>query len=81
MLGKPAATVNPDTLDVEEWWQVYAPIGEIQKELPEVMMALPPDAASVMVRHHAAVHDGIAGQDPRPAPKKNMKNSPARRRA
>jgi hypothetical protein len=50
VLGKPAQTVNPDTLDVEEWKQVYQPIPQIMKEMPETMMSLPVEKASIMVR-------------------------------
>jgi hypothetical protein len=46
VLGKPAATVNPDTLDIEEWVQTIRPIPAIQRELPKAMMTVPVDVLS-----------------------------------
>jgi hypothetical protein len=41
VLGKPTETVNPDTLDLEEWQQVVQPIIPIMKELSEAVVAPP----------------------------------------
>jgi hypothetical protein len=50
VLGKPPQPVNPDTLDIEEWKQVFQPIPKIMKEMPEAMMSLPVETASRMVQ-------------------------------
>jgi hypothetical protein len=50
VLGKPPQPVNPDTLDIEEWKQVFQPIPQIMKEMPEAMMSLPVETASRMVQ-------------------------------
>jgi hypothetical protein len=50
VLGKPAATVNPDTLDVEEWQQLIRPIPQIMKELPDTLITVPVEAATRMVQ-------------------------------
>jgi hypothetical protein len=49
VLGKPTETVNPDTLDPEEWQQMVRPIPQIRKELPEALRSLPVEAANAMV--------------------------------
>jgi hypothetical protein len=50
VLGKPPQPVNPDTPDIEEWKQVFQPIPQIMKEMPEAMMSLPVEVASRMVQ-------------------------------
>jgi hypothetical protein len=56
VLGKPAEAVNPDTLDVEEWQQCYQPLGQIMKEMPAAMDALPAEVACGMVAHIQPCH-------------------------
>lgn len=56
VLGKPAEAVNPDTLDIEEWRQCYQPLGQIMKEMPAAMDALPAEAACGMVAHIQPCH-------------------------
>src|SRR5262245_46223896 len=51
VLGKPADTVNPDILDIEEWRQCYQPLGQIMQEVPETMETLPAKVACGMVAH------------------------------
>src|SRR5262249_11872221 len=51
VLGKPADTVNPDILDIEEWRQCYQPLGQIMQEVPETMETLPAKVACGMVSH------------------------------
>jgi hypothetical protein len=50
VLGKPAETVNPDTLDIEEWQQTIGPIPQIMHELPAAMATMPVEKLSGMVR-------------------------------
>jgi hypothetical protein len=50
VLGKPAETVNPDTLDIEEWQQTIRPIPQIMHELPAAMATMPVEKLSGMVR-------------------------------
>ena len=50
VLGKPPQPVNPDTLDIEEWKQVFQPIPQIMKEMPKAMMSVPVETASRMVQ-------------------------------
>jgi hypothetical protein len=50
MLGKPTQPVNPDTLDIEEWKQLFQPIPQIMKEMPKAMMSVPVETASRMVQ-------------------------------
>jgi hypothetical protein len=50
VLGKPAPAVNPDTLDVEEWNQVYRPIRQAAEEAPETLMSPSIEALCGMVR-------------------------------
>ncbi len=45
VLGKPAQAVNPDTLDIEEWRQIFQPIPQIMREVPETLMALSAEKA------------------------------------
>jgi hypothetical protein len=49
-LGKPSGTVNPDTLDIEEWRQLVQPLAQIMAELPQALMAIPAPTATDMVR-------------------------------
>jgi hypothetical protein len=51
VLGKPADTVNPDTLDIEEWRQCYQPLGQIMEQVPQTMETLPAKVACGMVAH------------------------------
>ena len=50
VLGKPPQPVNPDTLDIEEWKQLFQPIPQIMKEMPKAMMSVPVETASRMVQ-------------------------------
>src|SRR5262249_16261476 len=50
VLGKPAPTVNPDTVDIEEWQQTIQPIPQIMHELPAALMTMPVEKMSGMVR-------------------------------
>jgi hypothetical protein len=50
VLGKPAEAVNPDTLDVQEWQEVYRPLPEILQELPAAMQTLPAATACAMAQ-------------------------------
>ncbi len=50
VLGKPAAVVDPDTLDIEEWRQFVQPLSQIMAELPEVLMSVPVQTVNEMVR-------------------------------
>lgn len=50
VLGKPGATVNPDTVDIEEWRQTIRPLPEIMHELPTAMLTMPIDAMSELAR-------------------------------
>jgi hypothetical protein len=62
VLGKPPQPVNPDTLDIEEWKQVFQPIPQIMKEMPEAMMSLPVEVASRMVQAtQPAMQTAVAG--------------------
>jgi hypothetical protein len=56
VLGKPAETVNPDTLDIEEWRQCYQPLGQIMQEVPQTMETLPAKVACGMVAHIQPCH-------------------------
>jgi hypothetical protein len=48
VIGKPAEAVDPDTVDVLEWEQLYRPLARIAHELPPVMAALPAGTACAM---------------------------------
>jgi len=50
IIGKPTVAVNPDTLDVEEFQQIYAPRKEINECAAEITQGLPPRTLNVMVR-------------------------------
>ncbi len=50
VLGKPAQAVNPDTLDIEEWRQIFQPIPQIMREVPETLMALSAEKACDMAQ-------------------------------
>jgi hypothetical protein len=50
VLGKPAATVNPDTLDIEEWLQTVRPIPGIMREFPAALGTMPVDTMNGAVR-------------------------------
>jgi hypothetical protein len=49
-VGKPADTVNPDTLDIEEFRQIYQPRKDIMRIANEVSSMLPPSVCSGLVR-------------------------------
>src|SRR5207244_9486692 len=49
VIGKPVAAVNPDTLDVQEFREVYAPRKEIMEIGPQVVQGLPPRVLSTVV--------------------------------
>jgi hypothetical protein len=50
VLGKPSGTVNPDTLDIEEWRQLVQPLPRIMAELSDALMSVPVQTATDMVR-------------------------------
>jgi hypothetical protein len=50
VLGKPSGTVNPDTLDIDEWRQLVQPLAQISAELPQALMSMPASTATDMVR-------------------------------
>jgi hypothetical protein len=58
VLGKPAEPVNPDTLDIQEFKEVYAPRGEIIKDGAKLVQGLPPyeldEEAKALLARHAA---------------------------
>ena len=49
-VGKPGDTVNPDTLDIEEFQQIYEPRKDIMRVANEVASMLPPAVCSGLVR-------------------------------
>src|SRR5437870_3167336 len=49
VIGKPTVAVNPDTLDVQEFREVYAPRKEIMELAPQVVQGLPPRVLSTVV--------------------------------
>jgi hypothetical protein len=50
VLGKPAAVVDPDTLDIEEWKRHVQPLPQIMADLEQALMSMPVQAATDMVR-------------------------------
>ncbi len=50
VLGKPAAVVDPDTLDLEEWRQHIQPLPQIMAELLQALMSMPIQVATDMVQ-------------------------------
>lgn len=50
VLGKPAAVIDPDTLDLEEWRQHVQPLPQIMAELADALMTVPVKAATDIVR-------------------------------
>lgn len=50
VLGKPAAVVDPDTLDLEEWKRHVQPLPQIMADLEQALMSMPVQAATDMVR-------------------------------
>jgi hypothetical protein len=49
VIGKPAAAVNPDTLDVQEFREVYAPRQEIMELGPQLVHGLPPNMHNILI--------------------------------
>jgi hypothetical protein len=49
-VGKPTDAINPDTLDIEEYNQIYRPQKEIMEDAPETMRTIPPGALTPVVR-------------------------------
>src|SRR5207245_6295301 len=49
-IGKPTDAVNPDTLDIEEYKQIYEPQKEIMEDVKETMHTVPPGALTPVVR-------------------------------
>jgi hypothetical protein len=87
VLGKPAATVNPDTLDIEEWLQTVRPIPGIMREFPAALGTMPVDTNEWRradrpavrrreVRRHAGQAARAAGARPDP---KRGEGTPATR--
>src|SRR5205085_561117 len=61
LVGKPAAVVNPDTLDVEEWKiRAQAPTPD---ETEAVLARMPADLANALGDGYRKVHLGIAGEE------------------
>jgi hypothetical protein len=50
VLGKPSGTVNPDTLDLDEWRQLVQPLPRIMAELSDALLSVPVQTATDMVR-------------------------------
>ena len=50
MLGKPAAVVDPDTLDLPEWRQHVQPLPQMMAELAEALWSMPMRAVADMVQ-------------------------------
>jgi hypothetical protein len=57
VIGKPTAAVNPDTLDVQEFREIYAPRKEILQQGPQLMQGLPPHVLNLLVN---TVNDACA---------------------
>jgi hypothetical protein len=57
VIGKPTAAVNPDTLDVQEFREIYAPRKEILEQGPQLMQGLPPHVLNLLVN---TVNDACA---------------------
>jgi hypothetical protein len=49
VIGRPAAAVNPDTLDVQEFREVYAPRKEIMEQGPQLVHGLPPNIHNILI--------------------------------
>jgi hypothetical protein len=49
VIGKPAAAVNPDTLDVQEFREVYAPRKEIMELGTQLVHGLPPNIHNILI--------------------------------
>lgn len=74
VLGKPVATVNPDTLDVEEWRQVHRPSWQAFQEAPQTMMSPSLDTMCGMVRIvQPTVLDDLASLFDPPSPNGNCR--------
>jgi hypothetical protein len=67
-LGKPAEVVNPDTLDIQEWRQLYQPLPRIMKELPRAMVSLPAEVACGMVESVQPIFGQELAKEIRPTP-------------
>jgi hypothetical protein len=50
VLGKPTDAVNPDTIDIEEYKQIYQPQKEIMDDFKEAMTTVAPQVLTPMVR-------------------------------
>jgi hypothetical protein len=50
VIGKPTAAVNPDTVDIEEFNQIYVPQKKMLGEFQEAMNTLPPKLLTELVR-------------------------------
>jgi hypothetical protein len=63
VLGKPSGTVNPDTLDIEEWRQIVQPLAQIMAELPQALMSVPAPTATDMVRTAQPYAQRMVGEE------------------
>jgi hypothetical protein len=69
VIGKPTVAVNPDTLDVEEFQQIYAPRKEIWEFASENVQCVPPRQCSVLMdvgneAARQAMAEVLRGNDP-----------------
>jgi hypothetical protein len=65
VIGKPGEAVNPDTLDIEEFRQIYLPRKEIMKHVNDASGTLDPATCSALVRflsllNHAKMADMVS---------------------
>jgi hypothetical protein len=81
-LGKPSGTVNPDTLDIEEWRQLVQPLARITTELPQALMSIPAPTATDMVRSAQPYSQRMVGEEltaPPPEADEEARDEEARR--
>ncbi|HEV3447715.1 MAG TPA: hypothetical protein VG099_23975, partial [Gemmataceae bacterium] len=50
VIGKPTEAVNPDTIDIEEYKQIYQPQKEIMDDFQETAQTVPPRVLTPVVR-------------------------------
>jgi hypothetical protein len=82
VLGKPSGTVNPDTLDIDEWRQLVQPLAQIAAELPQALLTVPAATATDMVRSAQPYAQRMAGEEmtaPSPEECEQAKDEVARR--
>jgi hypothetical protein len=76
VIGKPTVAVNPDTLDVEEFQQIYAPRKEIWEYASENVQCVPPRQCSVLMdvgneAARQAMAEVLRGNDPQTRAEQN----------